>query len=239
MRRALFGLACAITASVTSSAFAVEIVNLRSGWVSGSPGAYPQFEDDITCWAGPGGTALSGSAFTAADFNAAATGPLSRVISSASLPWIATLPADPQARWINSAAYSNGWGSPASVLYAVPFTVTTSSITSATLTVHWAADDTLGGLLAGSDPNQMGVYINGVATTIAGGNFASQTSAINVNVTGLVNTGANTMYFYQRDIGVGVAGLIFSATYTILPTPGTAGLLACGGLAAVSRRRRR
>ncbi|MBX3365351.1 MAG: hypothetical protein KF866_11385 [Phycisphaeraceae bacterium] len=233
---ALFALTIA-----ASNALALETITLRSGWISNAPGIPSQIEDDITVLAGPGGTALSATAFTPAQFAAAQSGPFARVITPVSGPWIATLPADPLARWINPSFFATGpffLGTPASALYAVPFNVTTTGITSATLTLHWACDDTLGGLLAGAgDPNQMGVYINGVPVPIAGGSFSSQSSVFNVNVTGLVNTGANTMYLYQRDIGVSVSGLIFSATYNILPAPGAAGLLGLGGLCAVRRRR--
>ena len=57
-----------------------------------------------------------------------------------------------------------------------------------------------------------------------------------LNVT--VNQGLNHLYFYDRDVGAAVSGVIFSATITI-PEPATWLLIVSGsGLALFGRRKR-
>jgi uncharacterized protein (TIGR03382 family) len=229
-------------AGLTSCGALGEVIQLRSGQVSGVPGLAGQ-NDDIVTWgvtnfSGP----LSASPFTTADFNATTPNP-AVVINPVSV-WIPGLTSDPQARWIGTSTIpgSNGWGATGSTLYRVPFNVTTVGITSATLNVAWSSDDSLGDLAFGG-ANPVGAYIrNGFGaitplTPVAGGNFTIESIVSGLNVTGAISTGANELFFYQRDQGFGVSGVIFSAEFNIIPTPGAAALLGLGGLSMARRRR--
>lgn len=76
--------------------------------------------------------------------------------------------ADKQARWINFESFGSSYfnyGVPGSVLYAVPFWVNTTSITSATITMEGGVDDNLGDWYSGG-PNPDGCYINGFPTSV-------------------------------------------------------------------------
>lgn len=226
------------------SASAVEVITLRSGQVGGLPGVAGQADDTVRFLNGanPPGGPVSLSPFTAADFAGAAGGPAATVVN-AHPAWTPGI-SDPLARWINwkadltvapdGSVSGTGYGSPGSALYAVPFVVTTpGGALTATLALELAVDDAHGDWFV-AGPNPDGLYVNGVSTGFQGGNYASPTLHFQ-NIT--VNTGLNYLYFYQRDLGVLVSGLIFSATITV-PTPGAAALLGLGGLVAVRRRRR-
>jgi hypothetical protein len=162
--------------------------------------------------------------------------------------WIPSLPADPDARWINwnhGVIWTTGSGSPyASVLYAHPFTITSTTVAEASIQLHWAVDDRLGDL--NGQPNEIGAYINEIPLdpVFRGGGPSAVTTA---NQTGLeqgyqLSPGLNYLYLYQRDVGQSVSGIIYSGTITIVPEPGTvvmligAGLI---GLLAYARRRRK
>lgn len=218
-----------------------EVITLRSGQVGGLPGVAGQADDIVTVHPNsPPGGAVSASPFTASDFAAAAAGASATVIN-AHPAWTPGI-SDPLARWINWQAdiqfnsdgtvSGSGYGSPGSALYAVPFVVTTPLATSATLQLELAVDDALGDWFV-TGPNPDGLYINGATTGFQGGNYATPTlHTQSIPVT----TGLNYLYFYQRDLGVLVSGLIFSATITV-PSPTGIGLLAAGGLFAARRRR--
>lgn len=222
-------------------AAAVEVITLRSGQVAGSPGFAGQSDDIVTVHPNsPPGGAVSPSPFTATDFAAAASGAAAKVINPHPA-WTSGI-SDPLARWINWQAdlqinsdgtvSGTGYGSPGSALYAVPFVVTTPLATSATLQLELAVDDALGDWFV-SGPNPDGLYVNGLTTGYQGGNYASPTLHTQ---TIPVSTGLNYLYFYQRDLGVLVSGLIFSATITV-PTPAGLGLLAASGMLLARRRR--
>jgi hypothetical protein len=197
-----------------------EIVQFRTGQVGGVPGTCPN-PDDIFKYnpisIPPCPQAFRTAPFTAADFSAAAGGPPAKVITpySAYLP---TLPSDPLARWINWQPGQNCFaGIPNSALYACRFNVRTTCNPVGTIRICWAVDDVLGDP-AGGGPNPIGIYLNGVALNpgFSGGNYANETCFIQTNVP--LNTGANTLYVYQRDLGCSISGLILSATVSVNST---------------------
>ncbi|MCW5933241.1 MAG: hypothetical protein KIT45_02945 [Fimbriimonadia bacterium] len=160
------------------------------------------------------GQPLSSSPFTAATFSAAQAGAPAVAIAPLSPPWIASLPCDPEARWISV----NANRGPRSALFAQPFNLSLPGpVVSATLTFCWAVDDSLGDMSSGG-PNPAGVYINGVPTVpiISGGNFGAQTTmTVNIPAGTLVN-GTNWLYVYNRDIACVVSGVIYSATIRVV-----------------------
>ncbi|MBX3360621.1 MAG: hypothetical protein KF705_04150 [Phycisphaeraceae bacterium] len=233
----------ALAALAGAASAAPQIINLRSGQVGGLPGLAGQQDDIVTFLPNnPPGAAISASPFTTTDFAGAASGPSASVINPV-WAWTPGL-TDPLARWINfDGFFTNpdgtpgvGWGAPGSCLYAVPFNISLSSITNATLSLEFAVDDYLGDHPFYGGGNQAGLYINGMSTGYDGGNFVSSTFHFQ-NITSFVNPGLNYLYFYQRDIGVSVSGLIFSARITVIPAPGAATLVGVGGLVAFRRRR--
>jgi uncharacterized protein (TIGR03382 family) len=226
------GVAVALILSAGASG---EVITVRSGQVGGLPGLAGQ-SDDIVRYLpnNPPGAMISANPFTAADFLGAVTGPSALVIDPVG-PWTPGI-SDPSARWINFGMLPGStYGAPGSSLYAVPFVVTTAGITNATISLEYAVDDYLGDALYGG-PNPDGLYINGVPTGYSGGSYATPTF-YGGNITAMVNTGINYLYFYQRDQGVSVSGLIFSATIEVIPAPGTAGLLGLGAIVGLRRRR--
>lgn len=229
----LAALAAVAALAASHAAPAAEIITVRSGQVGGNPGSVGQLDDIVTYLPNnPAGTAISASPFTAADFSGAVSGPAAVVISPYSV-WTPGL-SDAAARWINYSLSADGtpFGAPGSSLYAVPFFVTTANATSAFLQLEFAVDDWFGDW-PGSGGNPDGLYINGVSTGYQGAGYAAPSFH---NQTIAVNSGLNYLYFYQRDAGVLVSGLIFSATLTI-PTPGGVALGAIGLLTMARRRR--
>ncbi len=148
------------------------------------------------------------NAFTAADFAAADAGPNAWSVPAYGA-WGASLACDPAAGWISTAA---GWPS-RSTLYSIPFTIDYPApccIQNAKLTLCWMADDLLGDVNPFVGPNPIGVYVNGLPTTITGGNYGSQTIDV-ANIDGFLQCGLNHLYIYNRDAGCAVSGIIFSA----------------------------
>jgi hypothetical protein len=220
-----------------------EVITLRSGQVGGSPGSVGQLDDTVRYWANnPAGAAISPVPFTPSDFNSALTGAPAVVINPHPA-WTPNLPSDPLARWINSAhdpitqnadgTAGGGFGTVGSCLFAVPFFVNTPGATGGFLSMVFAVDD-IGGdnIYGGGNPSFL--YINGVPTGFTGGNYSGETPHSQFIP---FSQGWNTIYLYQRDVGVVVSGTIFSITIDVVPTPGAACLLGLGGLAAVRRRR--
>lgn len=219
-----------------------EVVQFRSGQTGGVPGTPGSPDDSVTInpWGNPGGSAVLGTPFIVSDFTATNSGPAAVVVQPISA-WMGGVTAplsDPKARWINWSVDPAGYGAAGSVLYAVPFWINTVGITSAILNFEGGVDDMLGDWLYGG-PNPDGLYINGVGAgyQYVGFNYAVPTTHTQ-NITGMVNTGQNYLYYYQRDAGYGVSGIIFSGTIDVLPTPATASLLGAGGLAFLRRARR-
>lgn len=244
--RTILGVGLLALAGVMNTALA-EVITLRSGQVGGLPGLATQLDDTVTFGntvvTGP----LSASPFTAGDFNAAAANPA--IVINPYYAWVSTLSFDPQARWIGTGLYNTGdpnlppdMGAPASALYRAPFTVTTTGITSATLSIAWACDDSLGDLAFGG-ANPFGAYLrdpSGNVTAlnlVSGGGFSVESQVLNLNITSAIGTGANELFLYQRDQGVGIAGLIFSAEMRVVPAPGVAAAAGLSCLAAFRRRR--
>lgn len=237
------GLALTLTIAAGSAAAATQTITLRSGQVGGLPGLAGQPDDIVTFLPNnPPGLPISGSPFTPGDFAGAASGGPAHVINPI-FPWTLTI-SDPQARWINfdgsfvnpDGSPGSGLGTPGSCLYAVPFNITLASITNATLSLEFAVDDHLGDFSFGGG-NPDGLYINGIPTGYAGGNYATPTFHFQ-NITSMVNPGLNYLYFYQRDLGVSISGLIFSARIDVVPAPGALAMAGAGGLLAARRRRR-
>ncbi len=230
----------ATIASCVSFAHAVEIINLRSGYdeVNSVSLANGAADTNITQISGTAGAPLSAVAFTSTNFANARSGGTAFVTAPHGA-WLppASFP-DPQARWINW----TGNLTPRSVLYAMPFNVTTTGITGASLIFTWCVDDSLGDQ---GNPNPAGVYFGigngaGVATSpiINGGAYNAATS-VTRNITGQIQTGSNYLYVYQDDIGATASGTIFSATIRVLPEPSTVGTFAVIGTVLLLRRHRR
>jgi hypothetical protein len=239
--------ACSLRVAVVAllagcSLSAAEIVQFRSGQSGGLPGTPGSFDDSIRInpWGNPGGAPVLNTAFTLGDFVATDGGPAAVVVAPIA-QWMGgqTAPlSDPDARWINWTADPFGQGTAGSVLYSVPFWVNTSTITNAVLTFEGGADDVLGDWLFGG-PNADGLYINGTPAgyQYVGFNYANPTTHVQ-NITGMISPGQNYLYFYQRDAGFGVSGIIFSGTIDIVPAPGAAVLLGLAPLALGRRVRK-
>jgi hypothetical protein len=227
--------------ALAGSALAAPIT-LRSGQVGGVPGLPGQFDDIVTYLpTNPPGGPVSASPFTPGDFAGAASGPIAELIN-AHPAWTPGI-SDTNARWINFNADRGGtagtaptfYGNPGSSLYAVPFFVPGSGPLLATLNLELAVDDFLGDW-AYSGANPAGVYINGSALPLyTTANYGAPTT---YSTTMTVNGGStNYLYFYQRDGGVLVSGIIFSAVIDVVPTPGSAAIAGMAGLLVARRRR--
>lgn len=188
------------------AALANEVIVLRSG--NAAPG---NPDPNITMLVGSGGAPLSAAPFTAAEFDAACSGP-NAIVTPGFSAWLQHLPCDPQAQWIGIDAFNT----PASALYCYEFQVETCCIELAMLNFCWATDDALGDPAAWGGGNPDGVYLNGVAVnpSIFGGNYAAETVAA-ADVTSLLQCGTNRLQIYNRDAGFVVSGVIFSATLDI------------------------
>jgi len=221
-------LLCAIS-GVAYGGPPVERITVRSGQVGGVPGPVGGIDDIVSFnpAVGPPFSPIP-SAFTPAYFLAATVpggGQLATVIFPFA-PWFPALVTDPLARWIDFAPLCGipfpsicSWGAGGSVLYAVPFVVISTTITSATIQVACGVDDALGDLLFGG-PNSAGLYINTTPSDLstlssADCNFGVPTVHFLNIPSGLIVSGQNYLYFYGRDAGGAPSGLIFSATITV------------------------
>jgi len=213
--------------SLASHASASDTIIIRSGSVANAPGAPGAQIDNGTCIATAGPlTPLSGTAF-GPEFGAACAGANPYVATPPPGIWMPSLPCDPEARWINSDLVTFPpdplvYGDPRSVLYCFPFDVNTlfgSTICEARITLCWAVDDSFGDPSANS-PNPIGVYVNGtpLSNAFKGGSRLAQSTAAQT-ITGLVWPGVNHLYIYQRDVGAGFSGVLFSAKIVIDSSP--------------------
>ena len=229
----------------TGPVFAVETIVLQSGFdeqnsVSWSPG---QLDVGLTYLTTGTSASSFGSAFSAADFLAAQGGKTAYAIAplvqnnfqiyapSLFAPY-------PLAQWVNTGPTAL---TPYTTLYAMPFQVTTANISSASLSMKWAVDDSLGDATS-SGPNPVGVYLNGTAVpaAISGGDLKLLTTAFDPNIGPLLQTGQNWLYVYDRELGgPGAAGVMFGATITVVPEPSGAALAGLGMLAVAAFVRRR
>jgi hypothetical protein len=219
------GLAAIALVCFGSAMSHAETVVLRSG--NGSIGGNDTLISMLT---GPADTNFS-TAFTPADFSAADSGPAAFIIANHPA-WIATLPSDPLARWISTAATGTLEGGTA--LYAIDFTLASAS-SSATLDLRLAVDNALGG-----GPNQ-GVFLNGTAVSgnSSPAGFTSELLIQRNDIAPLLVAGTNTLYINSTDQG-GPGGLIFSATIETVPIPEPAALvlLAIGSAAGLALARK-
>lgn len=205
---------------------AAEVVVLQSGFdeVNALPWNFGQQDPGLTYLTLGSGVLGFASPFTTTDFAAAQSGPAAYTMAHLFLNnqdvYIPSLFAPyPLARWVNIVANPLV---PQTMLYAMPFQLTTTNITGASLSMKWAIDDWLGDPLS-TDPNPVGVYLNGqpVPAAIAGGDKKILTTAADPNIGPLLQTGTNWLYLYQRDNGGGASGLMFGVTITVLPEPTT------------------
>ncbi|GCL56740.1 hypothetical protein NIES3806_41050 [Microcystis aeruginosa NIES-3806] len=171
------------------------------------------------------------------------------------LAWIPSLPNAPDARWINwkagpSPSFDGSLA--ASVLYAYRFNVPESTINSAAIEMYWAIDDFLGEYTAAnanggqppyfSDPNPIGVYINGspLGSSFIGAGYTPEYFASQSGIQGLLQPGQNWLYVYQRDAAAAVSGAIFGAHISVnVPEPSSIiGLAVLSTLGAASTLKR-
>jgi hypothetical protein len=166
------------------------------------------------------------TAFTAANFTAAQTGPTASVLTSTPF-YVSSLPDGPGAVWIGTNATA-GASVGDTALYAASFTLP-SNVSSASLTLHYAVDNNLG-------YTNPGIYINGTALPASTGlpsgcvgqvcAFTQENTYTDASVGSLLVSGTNWIYFDAVNLGA-PAGLIFSAVINY--TVGTA----CAGPAVV------
>lgn len=179
-----------------------------------------------TMLVGPAGTPFPNE-FTPADFAAASSGPNAFEISNHNA-WIPHLSVDPTGKYIGTANVNpNHVGSNfqlVTALYAVDFEITADSIDSATLDIHFLVDNNLGWISSQGfgGANNEGVFINGqpvVGTTlpITVCGFCSEHSFTGLDISGLVNSGTNTLYVYASDFGQ-PSGLQYLANITVEST---------------------
>ena len=193
----------AVLVSAASSVQALTI-NMKSGnGVSGGPDALVRLLPLVSSC--PIGAAFP---FTAADFSASYSAPPATICSFIHPAWNPQMACDSSAKWIGVDAQA----SPLSSLIAVPFFVPAPCcIGRATLSICYQVDDALGDAI-----NPGGCYVNGILVpAVVGGNFAAQTVINNIDITSAVHCGDNALYFYDRDLGCAVNGLMFSATIQI------------------------
>ena len=164
--------------------------------------------------------------FTPADFVAASSGPNAFEIPHHNA-WKPHLGVDPTGTYIGTAnVHPNHFGPNfqlISALYAVDFEITSNSVDSATLDIHFLVDNLLGWDASygqGGATNE-GVFINGQpvsGTTLpAICGFCSDQSFTDLDISGLVNPGTNTLYVYAADFGQ-PQGLQYLATITVEST---------------------
>jgi hypothetical protein len=240
---------------------------LNSGQVGLNPGTPGQTDTNITYWTkGIAVNPLSPNLFTPADFLKAQGIGCSgldicgsaKVVAPFLPPWvwIPSLPSAPNARWINWQVdlSPSFYGSPAaSVLYAYRFNVPEPTINSAAIEMYWAVDDFLGEYTPAnanggpppyfSDPNPIGVYINGnlLSSSFSGAGRNPEYSASQSGIEGLLNPGQNWLYVYQRDAGGAYSGTIFGAHISVnVPEPNSLiGLAVLSTLGAASTLKRK
>ena len=175
-----------------------QVITLRSG-----NGTFGQPDAAVRMLVGPSDAPFP-AAFTAADFLAARDGPAPIIIEN-NPAWLAALPSDPLAKWVNDVGNS---GAGSTGLYAVDFNLS-GPVADAQLTFRYAVDNVLGG---GSD---QGVFLNGqpLSGNTTGGDYTSEYVFTRADIGPLLQTGLNTLYVNAADLG-SPGAVIFSATIT-------------------------
>ncbi len=146
---------------------------------------------------------------TLQDFDDACAGPAAEIVAPHP-NWLFPLPGNPAAQWISTDPNIEEHAPVG--LYCHPFNVDSTTIDSAFFDIIWTVDNTLGADGGVID----GVYLNGVPLGIIGGNFFTHKVSFGNDVTGLLQTGTNTLHVYVRDLGV-AGGVIYSAWVSINP----------------------
>lgn len=204
-RRTLFLLLPIVAAALctlAAPAHAVSIL-LRSGNApAGNPDPFIR-RLDLASVCGVG----YGTTFTALEFAAADAGPPAFVLSFVHPAWGQSLPCDPAAQWVGVDPNAT----PLSQLYAIDFFLDPDPCCyeKAYLDFCWTADDILG-----DATNPPGVYLNGAALPISGGNYATETVVRAVDILPYIHCGKNTLYIHNRDLACAVSGINFSARIT-------------------------
>jgi len=196
-----------------------ETITLRSG--NGSIG---QGDNKIKMLVGPADTYFS-NAFTTTDFAAARNGSAA-LITQNNGAWIASLPADANAKWINDVGNPNAGST---CLFTIDFMVN-GNVTNADITFNYAIDNVLGGNL-----NQ-GIYINGQAlsgNTANIGGFSGQNTITRNDIASMLQQGVNTLYINASDLG-GPGALIFSATINMIYNNNNPGVISASQASCVS-----
>jgi hypothetical protein len=189
-----------LLASLVSAA---EIHTLRSG--NGVPGG----PDALVSYSFLSAETEHNIPLTPADFAAAQAGPQATILPSIISAWTLNLSTDPLAQWISDTGVEF---SGSTCLYAIDFTVSAATVTSASLDFLFLCDNWVGEVW---NPVNEGLYINGgVISGTSAGNYANETLWSGMDVTALVTPGPNTLYILSTDVG-GPGGLNFSATVTI------------------------
>lgn len=146
--------------------------------------------------------------FTGADFGAAYSAPPAVICTFIHPAWATSIPCDTSARWIGVDAAAT----PLSSLIAVPFFVPAPCcIGRATLSICYLADDALGDAI-----NPGGCYVNGILVpAVTGGSYTVPIVFTSIDITSAVHCGDNALYFYNRDLGCAVNGMMFSGRIEI------------------------
>jgi len=222
-----------VLASLVMCGFAVgmaqgEVITFRSGDTAGAAGTP---DPNVTVLAGPAGTGFT--ALTAIDFAAAQITPA--VIAPPNNYWIKTLTADHDARWITTGI--GGTNEP-SGLYAIHFF--NPGFPEATLNLFYMVDDHLGAL-NGGNVLTASLYLNGEPLTATNGDVAGTGDYLQqheLQFDGLtLLPGENWLYFNATNI-IGLSGIIFSGTLTLVPEPTSLSLLGIGAVGLLRRRKR-
>lgn len=192
-----------------SEAFAETII-LRSG-----NGVLPGTDTEITFLEGPANDPFD-AAFSPQNFTDASNGPSAFIINGSDFFGWGNLDGDPIANWTatkssNNANYNTG-------LYAINFTITSGSISMATLDFNYRVNKDLG------DPINEGLFINGMPlansnTSNSGPFTGTDQSFPTFDITSLVNPGLNILYINAADDEPAnvdkQAGLLFNATINV------------------------
>lgn len=212
---AILGFAMLLSPTTTThNAYAdTETISIKSG-----NGAFFGPDSSITMLIGPQDTGFN-VPLTLANFTDARNGPAAIVVPNHPA-WKPALTIDPSAQFISThAIHPNSIPSVGTILstalYAVDFEITSDTIDSATLDIHYLVDNQLG-----DDANE-GVFINGIpVANTKGGGFGADQSFIGRDITSMVNPGTNTLYVLGVDVG-GPSGLQFHVDITVESTTNT------------------